>query len=44
VREEARTFTGAGGTTPTLPLLERLAQALGLALSVSLGPQQRRSA
>jgi HTH-type transcriptional regulator / antitoxin HipB len=34
----------AGGTTPTLPLLERLAQALGLALNVSLGPQQRRSA
>ena len=34
----------AGGTTPTLPLLERLAQALGLTLSVSLGPQQRRSA
>jgi HTH-type transcriptional regulator / antitoxin HipB len=31
----------AGGTTPTLPLLERLAQALGLALNVSLGPQQR---
>jgi HTH-type transcriptional regulator/antitoxin HipB len=34
----------AGGTTPTLPLLERLAQALGLTLHVSLGPQQRRSA
>ena len=34
----------AGGTTPTLPLLERLAQALGLTLNVSLGPQQRRSA
>ena len=31
----------AGGTTPTLPLLERLAQALGLTLNVSLGPQQR---
>jgi len=31
----------AGGTNPTLPLLERLAQALGLALNVSLGPQQR---
>jgi HTH-type transcriptional regulator / antitoxin HipB len=34
----------AGGTTPTLPLLERLAQALGLTLNVSLGPPQRRSA
>ena len=34
----------AGGTTPTLPLLERLAEALGLILTVSLGPQQRRSA
>ena len=34
----------AGGTNPTLPLLERLAQALGLTLNVSLGPQQRRSA
>ena len=34
----------AGGTTPTLPLLERLAHALGLTLNVSLGPQQRRSA
>jgi HTH-type transcriptional regulator / antitoxin HipB len=34
----------AGGTIPTLPLLERLAQALGLTLNVSLGPQQRRSA
>ena len=32
----------AGGTTPTLPLLARL--ALGLTLNVSLGPQQRRSA
>ena len=31
----------AGGTTPTLPLLERLAQALGLTLNVSL---QRPSA
>jgi transcriptional regulator with XRE-family HTH domain len=27
----------AGGTTPTLPLLERLAQALGLTLNVSIG-------
>jgi HTH-type transcriptional regulator / antitoxin HipB len=33
----------AGGTTPTLPLLQRLAQALGLTLTVSLGPGQRRS-
>jgi HTH-type transcriptional regulator / antitoxin HipB len=31
----------AGGTNPTLPLLERLAQALGLTLNVSLGPQRR---
>ena len=34
----------AGGTTPTIPVLERLASALGLRLSVSLGPDQRRSA
>ena len=34
----------AGGTTPTLPLLERLAEALGLTLTVSLGPGPRRSA
>ena len=34
----------AGGTTPTLPLLERLAKALGLTLTVSLGSGQRRSA
>lgn len=34
----------AGGTTPTLPLLERLADALGLTLSVSLVPPQRRTA
>ncbi|MGH3184785.1 MAG: helix-turn-helix domain-containing protein [Streptosporangiaceae bacterium] len=34
----------AGGTTPTLPLLERLAGALGLTLTVSLGLPQRRSA
>lgn len=34
----------AGGTTPTLPLLERLAGALGLTLTVSLGPAARRSA
>ena len=34
----------AGGTTPTLPLLQRLAQALGLTLTVSLGPGQHCSA
>lgn len=34
----------AGGTTPTLPLLERLAQALGLTLTVNLAPTARRSA
>jgi HTH-type transcriptional regulator / antitoxin HipB len=34
----------AGGTTPTLPLLERLAVALGLTLNVSLVPPERRSA
>jgi HTH-type transcriptional regulator / antitoxin HipB len=34
----------AGGTTPTIPLLERLAEALGLRLTVALGPDQRRSA
>jgi HTH-type transcriptional regulator / antitoxin HipB len=33
----------AGGTTPTLPLLQGLVQALGLTLTVSLGPEQRRS-
>lgn len=32
----------AGGTTPTLLLLQRLAQALGLSLTVNLGPVQRR--
>ena len=31
----------AGGTTPTLPLLERLAAALGLRLNVSLEPERR---
>lgn len=31
----------AGGTTPTLPLLERLAAALGLRLNVSLEPDRR---
>jgi HTH-type transcriptional regulator / antitoxin HipB len=34
----------AGGTTPTLPLLERLAAALGLTLTVSLEPAGRQSA
>jgi transcriptional regulator with XRE-family HTH domain len=34
----------AGGTTPTLPLLERLAKALGLRLTVTLGREGRRSA
>ena len=34
----------AGGTTPTLPLLERLAAALSLTLTVSLAPAERRSA
>ena len=34
----------AGGTTPTLPLLERLASALGLTLTVRLAPTGRRSA
>jgi HTH-type transcriptional regulator / antitoxin HipB len=33
----------AGGTTPTLPLLQGLAQALGLTLTVRLGPGQDRS-
>jgi transcriptional regulator with XRE-family HTH domain len=34
----------AGGTTPTLPLLERLAEALSLTLTVSLGSGHRRPA
>jgi ribosome-binding protein aMBF1 (putative translation factor) len=34
----------AGGTMPTLPLLERLASALGLTLTISLDPADRRSA
>jgi HTH-type transcriptional regulator/antitoxin HipB len=34
----------AGGTTPTIPVLERLASALGLRLTVALRPDQRRSA
>jgi ribosome-binding protein aMBF1 (putative translation factor) len=34
----------AGGTTPTLPLLERLAAALGLTLQVRLAPAGRKTA
>ena len=34
----------AGGTTPTIPVLERLAGALGLQLTVALDPQECRSA
>ncbi len=34
----------AGGTTPRLPLLERLATALKLTLKVSLAPAARQSA
>jgi transcriptional regulator with XRE-family HTH domain len=34
----------AGGSTPTLPLLERLAAALGLSLTVSLTPAEPRTA
>src|SRR5712692_12009689 len=34
----------SGGTTPTPPLLERLAGALGLTVNVSLEPADRRSA
>ena len=34
----------AGGTTPTIPVLERLANALGLRLTIALGPDERRSA
>src|ERR1700733_6157338 len=34
----------AGGATPTLPLLERLAAAPGLRLTATLGPEQRRTA
>jgi len=34
----------AGGTTPTLPLLERLASALGLTVTISLAPDGHRSA
>jgi transcriptional regulator with XRE-family HTH domain len=34
----------AGGTTPTIPVLERLARALGLQLTIAFGPEERRSA
>ena len=34
----------AGGTIPTIPVLERLANALGLRLSVTLEPGERHSA
>ena len=34
----------AGGTTPTIPVLERIARALGLQLTIALGPAERRSA
>jgi HTH-type transcriptional regulator/antitoxin HipB len=34
----------AGGTTPTIPVLERLASALGLQLTVALDPAECRSA
>src|SRR5258708_34785396 len=34
----------AGGTTPTIPVLERIARALGLQLTIALGPDERRSA
>lgn len=34
----------AGGTTPTIPVLERLASVLGLQLTVALDPQECRSA
>jgi HTH-type transcriptional regulator / antitoxin HipB len=34
----------AGGTTPTIPVLERLAAALELRLTIALGPDERRSA
>lgn len=34
----------AGGTNPTIPVLERLATALALRLTVELGPLQSRSA
>jgi HTH-type transcriptional regulator / antitoxin HipB len=34
----------AGGTTPTIPVLERLATALGLRLTIAFGPDERQSA
>jgi HTH-type transcriptional regulator/antitoxin HipB len=34
----------AGGTMPTIPVLQRLAAALGLQLTISLSPDARRSA
>jgi ribosome-binding protein aMBF1 (putative translation factor) len=34
----------AGGTTPTIPVLERLARALGLELTIAFTPAVRRSA
>jgi transcriptional regulator with XRE-family HTH domain len=34
----------AGGTTPTIPVLQRLADALGLRLTVTLEQGERRSA
>src|ERR1700678_4376819 len=32
----------AGGTTPTIPVLERLATALGLRLTIAFGPHERQ--
>lgn len=34
----------AGGTTPTIPVLERLATALGLRPTIALDPDERRTA
>jgi HTH-type transcriptional regulator / antitoxin HipB len=34
----------AGATTPTIPVLERLATALGLRLTIAFGPDERQSA
>jgi hypothetical protein len=39
-QETPRRPSLARGTTPTLPLLERLAAALGLTLTVSLTPAE----